>query len=459
MNAIQHEQLKQELLALAEEALEATLQWDVEHPERTFAEIETFVLHTRRKLGQRLAQALCEHQGAHRPVPGPRCPNCQREMHYKGQRRRQVGSLVAAVEFSGSYYVCEHCEQQCVFPLAEQLDLPEPHWSAGVVRRVVWLSGKFSYGDVAAVLEEEGEVAISKSTLWQLAQRWGQRIGAEVAAEETQVKAAARAWSTPQGHPPTGKKGVAVDGAMLNLIDEGWKEFKVGCVFDVAPVRRTDRRTGDYAEFGHATALSYCASLQPAGDFGWQVWTEAQRRGWEHALEQLVLGDGAGWIWNLRDEHFPGSATLVDWYHATEHLGTAKAALYPQASAAASQWYHTMERHLFQGQADRVAAYLTQAQLAHQDTETVEALRQAAQYFANNQRRMQYQALRDAGWPIGSGMVESGAKQFKQRFTAAGMRWSRQGAENLLPVRAAVMTSKARFDDLWGRALQNSPLN
>ena len=165
------------------------------------------------------------------------------------------------------------------FPLDEVLALPERHWSTGVVRRVVWLSGKFSYGDALAVLEEEGELGISKSTVWQLTQRWGERIGAAVAEEEVQVKAQARAWSTPHGQLPSGKQGVAIDGAMLYLRGEGWKEFKAGCVFDVENEMRRDKRTGDYAEYGHAANLSYVGSLAPAAEFGWEIWTEAQRRG------------------------------------------------------------------------------------------------------------------------------------------------------------------------------------
>jgi hypothetical protein len=58
------------------------------------------------------------------------------------------------------------------------------------------------------------------------------------------------------------------------------------------------------------------------------------------------------------------------------------------------------------------------------------------------------------GFPIGSGVVESGAKQFKARFSGPGMRWSRTGAENLLPIRAAVLSD--RFDQMWAAA-KNSP--
>jgi hypothetical protein len=52
-------------------------------------------------------------------------------------------------------------------------------------------------------------------------------------------------------------------------------------------------------------------------------------------------------------------------------------------------------------------------------------------------------------------MVESGAKQFKARFSGPGMRWSRQGAENLLPVRAAVLSG--RFDQMWDAAKNLPP--
>jgi len=79
-----------------------------------------------------------------------------------------------------------------------------------------------------------------------------------------------------------------------------------------------------------------------------------------------------------------------------------------------------------------------------------------AGYFETNQRRMQYMELWEDDWLIGSGVVESGCKQFRARFVGPGMRWSRAGAERLLPVRAAIMSQ--RFDTLW-RAAYNSPQN
>jgi len=285
-------------------------------------------------------------------------------------------------------------------------------------------------------------------------QECGEALVQELGGEEAQVKTAAREWSTPGGRLlAKGPMGVALDGAMIHLVDEGWKEFKAACVFDVELEERVDERTQDRGWFGHATHPSYVVHLGGPDRIGWQAWTEAQRRGWHAARDTLVIGDGASWIWNLRAEHFHDSLALVDWYHATEHLGAAKVLLYPQAEdGAASRWYNRHEKLLFQGHADQVAESLhTMANKTH-NTELATELHKAAQYFEHNRDAMQYQDRRNEGWPIGSGMIESGAKQFKARVTGPGMRWRRPYAERILAVRGAGMTSKERCDDLWRRA-------
>jgi hypothetical protein len=46
-----------------------------------------------------------------------------------------------------------------------------------------------------------------------------------------------------------------------------------------------------------------------------------------------VIADGAPWIWNLADLHFPGVAQLLDFYHAAEHLHETATALWPERIA------------------------------------------------------------------------------------------------------------------------------
>jgi hypothetical protein len=117
-------------------------------------------------------------------------------------------------------------------------------------------------------------------------------------------------------------------------------------------------------------------------------------------------------------------------------------------------WLNARKTTLFEGHAARIALEL-EAAARHQPS-IAEALKKEAGYFHKNQRRMQYQEMGKDGWAIGSGMVESEAKQFKARFAGPGMRWSRSRAEHLIPVRAAIMSG--RFEELW-RAAYNSPPN
>jgi hypothetical protein len=285
--------------------------------------------------------------------------------------------------------------------------------------------------------------------------------------------------------------GVALDGAMMYILQEGWKEVKVGTVFEIAVGPTTDERTGEVVPLAHAVHNSYVAHLGGPEALGELAWTEARRRGWEQAQDTEVLGDGAVWIWNQAALHFPDSHQLVDWYHGKQHLTAGGQALKGADTLAYQRWLNSRETLLYQGQAARIAAELAAAAgppasepataaplspdtatpstatarppgqdtapptaaaaLTHEDV-----LRREAGYFERNQHRMNYLEMREEEWPIGSGMVESAAKQYKARFCGPGMRWSRPGAAKLLPVRSAILSH--RFDDVWAQAY-NAPQN
>lgn len=326
------------------------------------------------------------------------------------------------------------------------------------MRMLTWLDGQLAYERACEVLAELSGVTVSVSSNWRVAQSCGSAMQAALAAEEEAQKAQARAWSTPGEPPrPDQRMGLALDGAMLNLREEGWKEFKLGCVYGVEPETRVDERSGDVGQFGHAVECSYTAHLGGPEPFGWMAWTEAQRRGWSDACATQLLGDGAVWNWNLQQEHFPTSQGVVDWYHAAEHLGQAMQLLYPEGGAQATRWYNEHEETLYQGHAERIARDLAVAAAQERDPQRATELHTAAGYFKNNRDRMHYHDYRVEGWPIGSGMVESGAKQFKARVTGAGMRWSRAGAATMLTLCAAALTSRERFDNLWSAAYRNLP--
>ena len=324
-----------------------------------------------------------------------------------------------------------------------------------MVRRTVWLSGLVPFARVAEIMAKVGQVALSPSSVWRQAQEWGGKMGQqqEVARAKTSMPSGPglKRGEVGQSRP---RLGVAMDGSLIHIRGEGWKEVKEGCVFAVVPRPTLDEQTGDVIELAHAEQNSYVAHLGGPEEFGELLWAEAQRRGWERAAETEVVGDGAVWVWGLAATHFYRSHQAVDWYHATEHLGTVASMLYGEGSAAAHQFFRRWETPLFQGHAARLAETLRV--LAESQPSLAEPLCREAGYFSRNQRRMNYLELRSEGWLIGSGMIESGCKQTKARFAGPGMQWSRVGAQHLLPVRTTIMSE--RFDELWP-SIYNSPPN
>lgn len=320
---------------------------------------------------------------------------------------------------------------------------------------MVWLSGMVDYETAEEILEKVGQIVVSDSSVWRQAQEWGKSFQAIAEAERIRCHVLPGRWGRScRGVEPKGRMGVAMDGSMIHIRDEGWKELKVGSLFDVEVRPTLDRETGERVELAHAVNNSYVAHLGGPERLGQMAWAEAQRRGWEQAADTEVLGDGAPWIWNLAADHFYDSHQVVDWYHATEHLAKAARLLKGQGTLAATRWFNAQKTALFEGHAARIAQQLMAA--AQSCPSVAEELEKEAGYFRKNQRRMNYQEMREEGWAIGSGMVESAAKQFKARFAGPGMRWSRDGAEKLIPVRAAIMSK--RFDELW-EVVYNSPQN
>ena len=304
-----------------------------------------------------------------------------------------------------------------------------------------------SYREAETILRQVGGINISRGSLWQRAQVWGAQFAAVAEQERQQANALPEQWAPPSRAEVTDQRmGVALDGAMMNIKTEGWEEVKVGAVFQVVVETEPDQASGAMVELAHARHSSYVAHL---GGPEALVSRCGPKRGAgsEQAQDTLVLGDGAPWIWNQAALHFGASHQLVDWYHAKQHLVAAGQALKSANELARQRWLNSRETRLYQGHAARLADELTAAANSQGDQAAV-LLREAG-YFRDNQQRMNYLEMREQEWPIGSGMVESGAKQFKARFCGPGMRWSRQGAENLLPVRAAILSQ--RFEELWAR--------
>lgn len=342
-------------------------------------------------------------------------------------------------------------------PLDEQLGLRDRHYSPGVLKEMVWLSGVMgSFEKAEEVFQRVGHMSISGSSIWRRKEVWGECFKAieEAGRGRANTLAGARQLLPKLLGAPR-RLGVSMDGTMVHIVDEGWKELKVGCVFDIDVSTTWDKEAQEWEELAHAVNNQYVAHLGGPELFGQLLWAEAQRRGWGVAKDKQVVGDGASWVWKMAEDYFFDGRQVVDWYHAMEHLSDAGGMLHGEGTPAAKRWYRLAQRVLYQGHAERIAIELEQAAEGYPE-EVAEGLRKEAGYLDRHKRRMRYLELREEGYVIGSGMVESGGKQFKARFCGPGMRWSRRGIERLIPIRAAIMSG--RFDTMW-QAAYNSPPN
>lgn len=305
---------------------------------------------------------------------------------------------------------------------------------------MVWLSGLLPYQQCEAVFAEIGERWISASSNWRQTAHHGARLQDYVETQRDQVSVE-RIQLPDAKHDHHQRKGVSMDGGMVNIRGEGWRELKVGAVFDVDVRLERNAHTGELDEMPHGVNVHYTAVLGSKDAFRPALWALGVQQDLPTARNRSVVADGALWIWDLAEDICPDGQQVVDWFHAVEHLSEAAHALYPNPDQTAKRqsWLKRYKDHLYMGRVHKIIHSLHQNGLSH-----------LATYFERHQRRMQYLEFREEGLPIGSGTVESGVKQFKQRLSGTGMRWHAENADRMLVIRSAVLSDD--FHQLWDAA-------
>ena len=305
-------------------------------------------------------------------------------------------------------------------------------------RELVWLSGVLPYEQASEVCRRWGLLRVPPTSLWEYTQARGQRLVEQVEHEREHSQVERTQWNH-RDYDPRACKAVCIDGGMVYVRGEGWKEVKAGVIGDIEPVILPSDRPPDEQPPG-LRHLRYVGVVGDGNALSRALWILALQHGVPYAGRSAVVADGAAWIWRVAADLFPVSTQIVDWYHAKDHLAQAAAAAYPTDPEAAQRWLKHQAALLYQGEIWKLLLECRRVGLDETYT----------RYFYTHQRRMQYQTFRAEGFPIGSGSVESGIKQFKTRLTGAGMRWSRAGVERMVVIRAAVLSGT--FDDLWAAA-------
>jgi len=302
---------------------------------------------------------------------------------------------------------------------------------------MVWLSGLLPYDQCEQVMERIGDRYVSDSSIWRQTQRYGVRMEAEVEHQRQQVSVE-RIQFPDARHDHDQRKALSMDGGMVNIRHEGWRELKVGAVFDVEKRLERNPQTQELDEMAHGVNVNYTAVLGSKDAFKPALWALAVQHALPTARNRSVVADGALWIWDVAEDVCPDGTQVVDWFHAVEHLSEAAHALYPDDKEIHNRkrWLKTHKDHLYMGRIHKIIAALHRCERSD-----------LALYFERHQRRMQYLEFRENGLPIGSGTVESGVKQYKQRLCGTGMRWNNDNAQRMLVIRSATLSDT--FDNLW----------
>lgn len=283
-------------------------------------------------------------------------------------------------------------------------------------------------------------VRLSKSTLENLYREYGGHL-AQLQEQEAERLAQVDA-PEPAGEPDAETMAISMDGVMVHVRGEGWKEVKVA---SISAVESEGKGPGQEPEV-HLGRHSYRAGLWEAGIFAKQQWAEAWRRGILRAQRVVSISDGAAWIWWIVLTCYAGCVEVLDWWHAVQKVWMLVWGLYPQGSESAARWGEQLKDWLWSGNLRGICHFVREEW--PRGRPLPDDLRQAVGYLFHNRRRMRYASFRQAGYPVGSGTVESACKVVVQaRLGQAGMRWSRAGVQAMLALRCALLSD--RWDATW----------
>ena len=376
--------------------------------------------------------------------------SCGQQAHYRELRSKPVLTVVGEVAVSRPYYLCSHCHTG-QFPADAELDIENTEVSPGVRRMqaVVGQETPFDHG------RQQMELLAGLEVTTKAVERNAEAIGEDIVAREQQEIQRAMQLDLPVVvGEPIPILYVQIDGTGVPVVKaetEGrpgkidgqpahTREAKLGCVFTQTewdaegyPIRDPDSTT-------------YTGAIETADQFGKRIYLEAWKRGWSRAEKKVVMGDGAEWIWNIADQHFPGAVQIVDLYHARQHLWDLARKLYPNEEAQQKRWIMIQQNRLDKGKIEKLVESLRA--IHSSNTELAEEIRKQVEYFEKNAARMRYPEFRRQHWFVGTGVIEAGCKTLiGSRLKQSGMFWTVRGANAIIALRCCWISS--RFEDYW----------
>jgi hypothetical protein len=338
-----------------------------------------------------------------------------------------------------AYYYCGRCRQSFL-PYDEALGLID-EISPGLTPLVCLAGTLLPFADAAQdVLKRFAGVRTSASTVLRCTEASGERLRAQQKegrmVEPTQAEPA---WTRPReaGQPAA---YVGLDAFSVPMQGPGAGKAEHRMLYTALLYTPDKEHTRYLVDFDLETLAQ-------------QIRWQAQACGVSRVEDLIAVTDGGNGLEEALQRHLADNlTTILDWYHAAEHLCQFAAVWHGGDEAARHAWEQEAKEILYEQGGDALLGHLRTLTLPPRTpAEVHEALRKLLGYFENNRHRTDYPTYRQQGWDIGSGPTEAGCKIIGERLKGSGMRWVEDGAATVAALRALYVSGGKVWDGFWAQ--------
>jgi hypothetical protein len=367
------------------------------------------------------------------------CPHCQYAAKFHSYQQRRVLTVHGAVQVQRAYYYCGRCRQSFL-PYDEVLGLVD-EISPGLMPLVCRAGTLVPFGDAAAdVLQRLARVRVSPSTVLRATEGEGTRLRAQQKegrmVEPTQPELQ---WHEPRADgQPVAYVGLDAFSVPMQGIGASKAEHRM---LYTALLYTPDKEHTRYLVDFELDALAE------------QVRFQARALGIAQVSDLIAITDGGNGLEEALQRHLAEHLqTILDWYHAAEHLCAFAKVWHSRDDEARRSWARQAEGILYERGGEALLEHLRGIALPPTTpAEVQEELRKLIGYFENNRHRTDYPSYRQKGWDIGSGPTEAGCKIIGERLKGSGMRWVEDGAVAVAALRALYVSGGKVWDGFWSQ--------
>lgn len=367
------------------------------------------------------------------------CEHCGYAAKFHSYQERRVVTAHGAVRVRRAYYYCGRC-QQSFLPYDDALGLVD-EISPGL-RPLVCLAGTLApFADAARdVLQRFAGVRLSESTVLRTTEGEGERLRAQLkGGRMVEPTRAEPHWTKPrEGQQPAAYVGLDAFSVPMQGLRAGKAEHRM---LYTALVYTPDKEHTRYLVDFELDTLAE------------QVRAQARALGIESVAQLIAITDGGSGLEEALQRNLAENlVTILDWYHAAEHLCAFAKVWLGTDDRARVAWQDEAKGILYERGGDALLAHWSALELpAATSAEVREEFRKLVGYFENNRHRTDYPTYRAKGWDIGSGPTEAGCKIIGERLKGSGMRWVEDGAATVAALRALYVSGGPVWDGFWSQ--------